>query len=113
MPAIITETDVAHFLSTRANAIKLPEWASLSVTSPGYGGGVTYSVYGHAEGFAWVIGSGKSVAEALAQFTKQIPPTGAALAAKKREEAAKLLAEADTIDHGLADTAASAAKEAA
>ncbi len=101
----VTEADVASFLKNAHAFHKLPVWSALNCSAEcndyNYKGSERsrFSVYGHAdkEMTAFVHGAGETIAEAVAAFNLRCPPTGAELAAKKRADAAKLLAEADAL----------------
>lgn len=93
------EKRVGEFIAAKRTELNLPEWAQLSVSSACIGG--TWAIYGHGTfdgAFSWINGDGATIAEAHAAFLSKIPPTGPALVALKREQAAKLLAEADKME---------------
>ena len=100
-PREITEADVIGFLAAKHAELKLPAWASVQAAFGSYS--APFGVYGHTPGveYKWVNGSGNTVTAALAEFTDNLPPTGAELAKQKRAEAAKLLAEAEKAEAGV------------
>lgn len=101
--ADITEADVIAWIAAQRRAHDLPSWASIVVASPlvlfiGHEGAALFSVGGIPPTGSSIYASGDTIASAVAKFKAALPPTGSALAAQKREEAAKLLAEAKAIE---------------
>jgi hypothetical protein len=94
----ITEGDVIAFLKAQHAALNLPAWASLSLRDSGF---AAISGVSDCDAFVWVDGYGDDIAKAYAKFTAKLPPSGPALIAAKRAEAAKLALEADQMEAAL------------
>lgn len=95
----MNEKQVGEFIAAKRTELNLPQWAQISHSASSTRG--TWGIYGHstfAGDYQWVTGDGATIAEAHAAFLSKIPPTGPALVALKRAEAAKLLAEADEME---------------
>jgi len=90
-----SEAAVYAYLREQHKAQGLPEWATLCATSDSQG----IRCYGYPpDAIDFVHATGETVAEAVANFRDKLPPSGPALAQLKREQAAKLIAEADKIE---------------
>jgi hypothetical protein len=96
----VSEAACLDFVKSEYRRLALPAWSSLSIAA-GFVSPV--SICGHVnhnDKYVWVHGSGQTIGDALCEFMAKTPPVGAALAAKLRADAEKLLADAAAIEAG-------------
>jgi hypothetical protein len=95
---IITEADVLGFFQTASNLVapKFPDLTDVSVGTAIISGVPQFRVSGYDSGQHYQYGYGTTVDAACADMRKQIGDA-ATKAAKLREDATKMLAEADRL----------------